>query len=598
MTVQPNSKNTKKIAGKSILLAVIAIIELLLLLISFSFSWFEGGTALNLLGRNIKTDKVLYSAIQVGEGAEYQQVISLTDYFSAQNKAKFNPVSSVDGKTFYTMYQGNVSNFHSDPSLVKWRKLATENINSSILKFQFQVYSPISECYFWFKELPTVTVNGVKNSELSKAFRIHFDDGNHSVTTTVADSWYSNYSGTAVNSLGSNDSAVIANNASVQFAKDYLYKDSTYNTKYLFHCAAGKTVTVTCSVWLEATDPVAAQIAPGSDVSFDVQISSSFSQMTKLQVSAANIANGSLDAIELLPSDTEFGDNENSSFELPEESSANECGDVVTEESVVETSASDIPEETKPLEEPTEEETTEDEAEGFDAETTAPETFEDAVTTEPSFTEEETSSEDTDTESSEEIPGVGSTKELFTNSNASGEKMVLELYNADSPKSQRRCIYTAEYIPEDNCWIVQVPVALQNIKLVYHKAGDITKVEGEWLATERGTNNVYTLIDNDTGVWALPSGVDFENKVEVSEDVAEQPTEDEPLESVMGESSEAIFEDVSEEASDDISDDTVTEDSNDESSVENELSDESESFEGSHEQEMLEESKDSSEQAQ
>ena len=572
MTVQPNSKNTKKIAGKSILLAVIAIIELLLLLISFSFSWFEGGTALNLLGRNIKTDKVLYSAIQVGEGSEYQQVISLTDYFSAQNKAKFNPVSSVDGKTFYTMYQGNVSNFHSDPSLVKWRKLATENINSSILKFQFQVYSPISECYFWFKELPTVTVNGVKNSELSKAFRIHFDDGNHSVTTTVADSWYSNYSGTAVNSLGSNDSAVIANNASVQFAKDYLYNDSTYNTKYLFHCAAGETVTVTCSVWLEATDPVAAQIAPGSDVSFDVQISSSFSQMTKIQVSAANIAKGSLDAIELLPSDTELEYNDNDSFELPEE--------------------------TKPLEEPTEDESTEDVAEGSDAETTAPETFEDAVITDPSFTEEETSSEDTDTESSEEIPGVGSTKELFTNSNASGENMVLELYNADSPKSQRRCIYTAEYIPEDNCWIVQVPVALQNIKLVYHKAGDITKVEGEWLATERGTNNVYTLIDNDTGVWALPSEVDFENKVEVSEDVAEQPTEDEPLEPVMGESSEAIFEDVSEEASDDISDDTVTEDSNDGSSVENELSDESESFEGSHEQEMLEESKDSSEQAQ
>ena len=40
MTVQPNNKSTKKIAEKSILLAVIAIIESLLLLVSFSFAWF------------------------------------------------------------------------------------------------------------------------------------------------------------------------------------------------------------------------------------------------------------------------------------------------------------------------------------------------------------------------------------------------------------------------------------------------------------------------------------------------------------------------------------------------------------------------------
>ena len=54
--------------------------------------------------------------------------------------------------------------------------------------------------------------------------------------------------------------------------------------------------------------------------------------------------------------------------------------------------------------------------------------------------------------------------------------MVLELYNADNPKREGGCIYTAEYNTEDNCWIVYVPVALQNIKLVYHKDGDITKV--------------------------------------------------------------------------------------------------------------------------
>lgn len=597
MTVQPNNNSTKKTAEKSILLAVIALIESLLLLVSFSFSWFEGGTALNLLGRNIKTDSVLYSAIQVGEGVGEQKVISLSDYFSAQNKAKFNPVSSVDGKTFYTMYQGNVSDLHDDSSLVKWRKLTPEDVNSSILKFQFQVYSPISECYFWFKELPTVTVNGDENSELSKAFRIHFDDGKNSVTATIADSWYNNYSGTAVNGLNSNDAAVIANSTSVQFAKDFLYKESTYNTKYLFHCDAGKTVTVSCSVWLEATDPIAAQIAPGSEISFDVQISSSFSQMTEIQVSALNIAKGPHEAVDTVPSDTEFDPNENSGLELPDETDIEETGaettapDIpaetepseepnaeettkdITDEVGVETTAPDIPVETDPLEEPSEEESAENAAEGSEAETSAPETSVDAVTTDPSSTEEETSSGDTDTEYSEEIPGEGSLKNFFTNSNASGEKMVLELYNADNPKRVGRCVYTAEYSSEDNCWIVRVPVALQNIKLVYHKAGDITKVEGEWLATERGTNNVYTLIDSETGVWGLPSEIDLETEVEDSEEVADQTTEYAPLEPVTSGSSDVIIEDDSDKVP---NDDTVTEEFGDGSSMEEELTKESE----------------------
>lgn len=272
MTVQPNNKSAKK-HGKSVLLAAIAIIESLLLLTVFSFSWFEGGTALNLMGSSIKTAGVLYSAIEVGAGTDYEQVISLSDYFSAQNKAKLDPVSSVDGKTFYTMYQGNVSELHTDASLVKWRQLTPEGVNSSILKFQFQVSSPTADCYFWLKELPTITVNG--ESTLSGAFRIHFDDGSNSVTVTTADSWSDGYQGTAINALDVNDNAVISDAAAVQFSKDY--SDPTDNTKYLFYCGAGETVTVTCSVWLEATDPLAPQIAPGAEIAFNVQISSSFS---------------------------------------------------------------------------------------------------------------------------------------------------------------------------------------------------------------------------------------------------------------------------------------------------------------------------------
>ena len=622
MTVQSNNKSTKKIGEKSVLLAVIALIESLLLLVSFSFAWFEGGTALNLLGRNIKTDGVIYSTIQVGEGSDYQKVISLNDYFSAQNKAKFTPVSSVDGKTFYTMYQGNVSDLHTDSSLVKWRKLTPEDVNSSILRFQFQVKSPTADCYFWFKELPKIAVNGVEDSDLSKAFRIHFDDGRNSVTSTVADSWYNNYSGTAVKDLNANDGANIADSASMQFAKGLLYSDSTYNTKYLFHCAKGKTVTVTCSVWLEATDPLAVQIAPGSNISFDVQISSSFSQMTEIQVSAANIAKPPIDTDNIVPIDTEFVPNENSGLELPEESDIEETEaetsapdiseeaepsegpDVeettkdVAEETGAETSAPDISEETDRVEEPVEEESTKDATEESDAETTVPETFEDTVITDPSFTEEETPSEDIYTESDEELSeGVGNLQTFFTNSNANGEKMVLELYNADTPKRVGRCVYTAEYNLEENCWIARVPVALQNIKLVYHKVGDSTKVEGEWLATERGTNNVYTLIDNDTGAWGLPSEIDLETEVKDSADVGDQTTEGEPLGSVTGESSDVIIEDVSKEPSnDDISDDTAAEDSNAESSVETELSDESELFEETSGQETLEEPEESSEQ--
>lgn len=548
MTVQSNNKSVKDTGKKSILLAVIALVESVFLLVSFTFSWFEGGTALNLLGRDIVTESVLYSAFEVGEGSEYQQVISLNNYFSGQNKAKFNPVSSPDGKTFYTMYHGDVSAFHADSSSVKWRKLTTEDVNSSILKFQFQVSSPTADCYFWFKQLPTITLNGDASSGLSKAFRIHFDDGSNSVTATTASSWYGEYNGTAVESINASDHAVISSDSTVQFANDTLYNDATYNTKYLFYCGEGETVTVTCSVWLEATDPLAQQIVPGSDVSVDVQISSSFSQMTLIQVSTAiNSADNSDNTVEILHGEGTLSAEET---EETEESSTDEPSEDVIEESAEEANASEVLEET-------EETSSSDES----------------VVADNLFNEEEIAAEGERSEDGEQLlEGTGSVNKLFANANAQGETMVLDLYNADLPDGEEACIYTAEYVADDNCWIAQVPVAWQNIKLVYHKEGNLSAVEGEWLATERGTNNVYVLIDNETGVWALPSDSGSETETEVSENVSSESAEesaDATSESINEESSEILSEEATEEVSEEVSEEMSEEGSDDTEITEN-----------------------------
>ncbi|MBE6737610.1 MAG: hypothetical protein E7566_03010 [Ruminococcaceae bacterium] len=298
-------KNTKR--TKSIVLSIVALMELILLVTSMTFSWFEPLSSLELEGYDFQTASVLNSHIEVGENSSskdttYNNVIDLTTFFDTQKEVRFSPVSSADAKNFYAVYDNNntSSNIEDD----KYRKLNKDDVNSNIIQFSFNISAPHGATDFYFTEaLPIVNTdweNTYENRE-SSPFRFAFSDGTNTFifrnsTEMNTGSELANNNQSAVASLNDDDTAVTAT-GTLSRPQEYAYytDHSTLvsapdsdgwgtdtSIKPLFHLQKGETKTITVSVWLEALDyecinnteymPVA-----GQEISFDIKLCSSWS---------------------------------------------------------------------------------------------------------------------------------------------------------------------------------------------------------------------------------------------------------------------------------------------------------------------------------
>lgn len=301
-------EKTKK-RTKSIALSVVALLELLLLVTSVTFSWFEGLTSLELKGEKFKTASVLNSHIEVGENTSnsdsaYTKVINLSSFFDAQKEVRLSPVSSSDAVNFYASYSGTPG-----AEGTKYRKLTKEDINANIIQFQFNISSAdgLTDVYLT-DALPKVTIDGTTydyTDTHSYPFRFAFSDGATTIILKNSKSLDSN-DGTAaknqpaITSLSSTDTALLAT-GKVDRTQEYAYYQDNRETvkaptadgagkdtpvKPIFQIEKGKTKTITMTVWLEAFDYnyTTDLIKPGSEISFDVKLCTSWSTTCDITV--------------------------------------------------------------------------------------------------------------------------------------------------------------------------------------------------------------------------------------------------------------------------------------------------------------------------
>lgn len=128
---------------RSVALALIAMLELLLLLVSLTFSWFERALDPILVGEKISTAPALYSTVYVDASGT---TVELSEFFEKKgSKTKFSPVHSEDGLNF-TSPEGVPMN--------------SGEIHAAALSFQFQIAAS-ADYEFWFESLPVLTVNGI-----------------------------------------------------------------------------------------------------------------------------------------------------------------------------------------------------------------------------------------------------------------------------------------------------------------------------------------------------------------------------------------------------------------------------------------------------
>lgn len=303
--------NNKSKKTRSIILSLVAAIELLLLITSMTFSWFEGLTSLEMFGENIKTAPQLFSHAMLGENKSesdttYSDIIDLTKFFEAQRDVRLSPVSSADGKNFFAAYDGAAG-----ANGTKYRKLSPEDVNANIIQFEFNLSSPDGPTDIYLSEIvPRVYINGTEyTNRYSYPFRFGFSDGEtthvlstNNILNQSQGQCFVNQK--AVGSLNSDSTANIVTGV-VERTRRYSYyaNHSTHingpgangtvqnGTKLepLFHLNKNEKKTIRVSVWLEALDyeclnNTAYKPKVGSDISFGLKLCSSWSIYRSISV--------------------------------------------------------------------------------------------------------------------------------------------------------------------------------------------------------------------------------------------------------------------------------------------------------------------------
>lgn len=295
----------ESVKSRSIILSAVALIEIILLLTTMTFAWFEGLTSLEMKGENIPTYSGLNSEFIVGEGKDYQNATAeLETFFDAQASAKFSPVSSYDGENFYALYEGNASSYTEylngiNNGSLKFRKLSEEDKNSNIVYFQFNVTAKDADATFWLKEMPTVKVGDTTLTNANNPFRIRIDDGDGDTASgegnlilTTKETWPTGYYSTsasrnnmlAIKSLKADDTGELklAANPLCNRANYKIFsKTSTLNkngAEILFTVPKNTTKTITIAIWLEALDQSYSEtlIPPGANVNINMKFCSSW----------------------------------------------------------------------------------------------------------------------------------------------------------------------------------------------------------------------------------------------------------------------------------------------------------------------------------
>lgn len=302
------TEKTKK-RTKSIVLSIVALLELVLLVTSVTFSWFEGLTALEIKGETLKTAAALKSHIELGENKTtedktYSDIIDLTKFFDAQKEVRLSPVSSSDAVNFYAPYDGVP--IRSNYTSLHYRKLTKEDVNSNVIQFSFTIASPDGPTDVYFTEImPIVRINGTPRGQegrYANPYRFAFSDG--TTTTIFRTEDYVGYSAAnaaykqiAVSGINTNDTPITTDNFvrrphEFTYYTDHREKALSFEPNNnngvqkpinaLFHLDKNETKTITVSVWMEALDyeclnPSAVSPSPGQEISFSVKLCTSWS---------------------------------------------------------------------------------------------------------------------------------------------------------------------------------------------------------------------------------------------------------------------------------------------------------------------------------
>lgn len=99
-----------RVSIKTIVLSVVALIQIMLLITGTTFSWVETISSLALTGGG-KIDKPVMTVANIGSGSDYDNALDLDAYFKKAGNVHLSTCSSADGQNFYFPIVGDNNNY-------------------------------------------------------------------------------------------------------------------------------------------------------------------------------------------------------------------------------------------------------------------------------------------------------------------------------------------------------------------------------------------------------------------------------------------------------------------------------------------------------
>lgn len=99
-----------RVSIKTIVLSVVALIQIMLLITGTTFSWVETISSLALTGGG-KIDNPVMTVANIGSGSDYNETLDLDGYFKKAGNVHLSTCSSADGQNFYFPIVGDNNNY-------------------------------------------------------------------------------------------------------------------------------------------------------------------------------------------------------------------------------------------------------------------------------------------------------------------------------------------------------------------------------------------------------------------------------------------------------------------------------------------------------
>lgn len=227
-------KKSGKEKRKSVLLSIVALVEVLAIAIVSVSAWVETISTVKLEISDGTIDNYVFTNAKIGYGDGYDgNSIDLTKYFRNAGGAHLASATSANGRDIYFP----TITADGTPSGA-YRKATVNDKNVNYVDFSFNVTAEQTAASFYFDKVPSIKVGDTSVSE--NKVRVSFIcDGNNAVVCAMKDSSESVVSGTSLNTKEN------------EIAKSFsTYTGSTAKNP-LFTVPADSTKKVTMRVWLQ-----------------------------------------------------------------------------------------------------------------------------------------------------------------------------------------------------------------------------------------------------------------------------------------------------------------------------------------------------------